>query len=113
MASHLNISNIWASPPAQCIYPVSRGFPLLRRRKYCTLGQTFWWRCRMSNPETNSYYAMQFYATAMEFYQVYPVLAADPSQRHDFIAVRLYNLCHALELALKGWLVYTGQFSER
>jgi hypothetical protein len=67
----------------------------------------------MPDPETNTHYAMQCYATAMEFYQVYPVLVADQAQRHDFIAARLYNLCHALELTLKGWLVYTGQFSEK
>lgn len=66
----------------------------------------------MPDPETNSHYAMQLYAKAMEESQVYHALVAEP-QRHDFIVARLYYLCRALELTLKGWLVYTGQFSER
>ncbi len=66
----------------------------------------------MTQPQTNKRYALQLYATAMEFYQVYPVLVADTSKLHDFTAVKHYNLCHAFELTLKGWLVYTGQFSE-
>ena len=61
----------------------------------------------------NREYALQLYATAMEFYQVYPVLKADANQRHDFIGVKHYNLCHALELTLKGWLAYTGDYSEK
>ncbi len=67
----------------------------------------------MTQPQTNKQYASQLYATAMEFYQVYPVLIADTSNLHDFIAAKHYNLCHALELALKAMLVYTGQYSEK
>jgi len=57
-------------------------------------------------------YARQLYATAMEFYQTYAVLEEVNSPRHDFIAMKHFLLCHALELALKGLLVDTGQYNE-
>lgn len=57
-------------------------------------------------------YADQLYATAMEFYQTYVVLVEDKSKRHDFIGMKYYTVCHALELALKSLLIDTGNYNE-
>lgn len=61
---------------------------------------------------TNSQYAWQLYATAREYYLAHGVLVKDANETHDFLAAKHYNLCHALELTLKGCLAYTGNYSE-
>ncbi len=66
----------------------------------------------MTQTQTSKGYARQLYATAMEFFQTYAVLEEAKSQRHDFIAMKHFLLCHALELALKGLLIDTGQYNE-
>jgi hypothetical protein len=57
-------------------------------------------------------YADQLYAIATEFYQTYIALAEDKSGRHDFIGMKYYTLCHALELTLKSLLIDTGNYNE-
>src|SRR5437762_1875067 len=66
----------------------------------------------MTQTLTSKGYLRQLYATAMEFYQTYAVLEEANSPRHDFIAMKHFLLCHALELALKGLLVDTGRYNE-
>ena len=63
--------------------------------------------------QTSKGYARLLYATACEFYQTYCVVEENKPQDSNFIGMKHYLLCHALELTLKGWLVDTGKYNEK
>jgi len=60
---------------------------------------------------TTRNFANWFYVSSREFHDAYNALAQDRSGRNDFIAVKHYLLCHALETSLKGLLAETGNYS--
>ena len=62
--------------------------------------------------QTSKGYARLLYATTLEFYQTYCVVEENKPQDSNFIGMKHYLLCHALELTLKGWLVDTGKYNE-
>ena len=62
---------------------------------------------------TTHNYANWFYVSSREFYDALTVIDEDKSGRNDFIAVKHYLTCHALETALKGLPVETGNYSEK
>jgi hypothetical protein len=62
--------------------------------------------------QTSKVFARLLYATSFEFYQTYCVVEANKPHDSDFIGMKHYLLCHALELTLKGWLVDTGNYNE-
>lgn len=66
----------------------------------------------MYQPNTSKNYAWLLYTIAVEFHEAYLAIERDTLKRHDFIGMRHYLLCHAIELILKSWLVDTGQFNE-
>jgi hypothetical protein len=66
----------------------------------------------MYQPNTSKNYAWLLYTIAVEFHEAYLAIERDTLKRHDFIGMRHYLLCHAMELILKSWLVDTGQFNE-
>lgn len=55
--------------------------------------------------------AMEYYANAIEFIEAYDVISAAHAQTHtkrkdlELPNAKLWLLCHALEVTLKGWLV--------
>jgi hypothetical protein len=61
---------------------------------------------------TTRNYATWFYVSSKEFYEAYTVIDQDKSG-NDFIAIKHYLACHALETALKGLLAETGTYSEK
>lgn len=67
----------------------------------------------MTQPQTSKHFASLLWYSAEEFYHTYAVLMEDKSDRHDFLAMKHYLLCHALELTLKGWLADTGNYNEK
>ena len=67
----------------------------------------------MTQTQPSKDYARQMYWTSMEFYQTYAVIEQAKSPAHDFIAIKHFLLCHALELALKSLLVDTGSYNEK
>lgn len=66
----------------------------------------------MTNPQTSKGYANLLLEAAKEFYLTYIVIKEDQPPKHDFLSMKHYLLCHALELTLKGWLVDTGNYNE-
>ena len=66
----------------------------------------------MNQQNTSKNYAWLLYTIALEFHEAYIVIEKDTLKRHDFIGMRHYLLCHALELILKSWLVDTGKYNE-
>lgn len=66
----------------------------------------------MYQPNTSKSYAWLLYTIAVEFHEAYLAIERDTLKRHDFIGMRHYLLCHAMELILKSWLVDTGQYNE-
>lgn len=66
----------------------------------------------MYQPNTSKNYAWLLYTIAVEFHEAYLVIERDTLKRHQFIGMRHYLLCHAMELILKSWLVDTGKYNE-
>lgn len=66
----------------------------------------------MYQQNTSKNYAWLLYTIAVEFHEAYLAIERDTLNRHDFIGMRHYLLCHAMELILKSWLVDTGQYNE-
>jgi hypothetical protein len=62
--------------------------------------------------QTSKGYANLLLTTALEFYQTYVVIEENKPQDSNFIGMKHYLLCHALELTLKSWLVDTGKYNE-
>ncbi len=63
--------------------------------------------------EMSKKYAWNLYVTAQEFYQTYVVVEQSHSKMHDFLAMRHFLLCHALEVTLKSLLIDTGVYNEK
>jgi uncharacterized protein YjaG (DUF416 family) len=70
-------------------------------------------------PQFSKKYAQDLYCWAAEFYSTYQAVVSDSSfgsylgVQHNFIGMRHYTLCHALELTLKSLLVNTGNYDEQ
>lgn len=56
--------------------------------------------------------ADEFYSCAFGFYKAYTYVERGKTEEYDPLTEEHYLLCHALELALKGWLMLEGDDPE-